>query len=66
MTSNEAKMILFESLLHSKNTRVDFFINKQKEWRYGFQNQKVKVQMLKSRTNEGLGSKQPKDWRSGF
>ena len=31
MTSNEAKMILFESLLHSKNTKVDFFINKQKE-----------------------------------
>ena len=31
MTSNEAKMILFESFSHSKNTRVDFFINKQKE-----------------------------------
>ena len=31
MKSNEAKMILFESFSHSKNTRVDFFINKQKE-----------------------------------
>ena len=31
MKSNEAKMILFESLLHPKNTRVDFFISKQKE-----------------------------------
>jgi len=31
MTSNEAKMMLFESFSHSKNTRVDFFINKQKE-----------------------------------
>ena len=31
MTSNQAKMMLFESLLHPKNTRVDFFISKQKE-----------------------------------
>ena len=31
MTSDEAKMILFESFSHSKNTKLDFFISKQKE-----------------------------------
>lgn len=31
MKSSEAKMILFESILHSKNTKVDFYLDKQKE-----------------------------------